>query len=253
MSVTNLFLKIQSGEPMLPVQEVKAVKHAGLVGNKYQGNLTPRQILITRLETLNRYNLKPGEIRENIVVSNFPVDELKSGQVIQIGEVQIRITFACEPCTFIETVQKGLLRKIEGERGALGIVYKSGVIKLGDDVEIIKNLEFPSVPYKIRDRFKWLVTQIPEGKVLSYKQIIETLGLWNSVYRALPAFIKALDPEEYPLHRIVNTAGELLPQVKNQESHLAKENIKVKNDTVDLAKYSWDTEGLYLREWLILA
>jgi len=82
-------------------------------------------------------------------------------------------------------------------------------IRVGDEISIVKNITLPFIPYKILDRFKWLVLQIPEGKVISYKQIIDTLGLWDSVYRALPTFIKSMD-QHVPTHRIANTQAEIL-------------------------------------------
>jgi len=246
MSVTNLFIKLEKGKPMLPKEELQLQRGLGIVGNKYKGNYTPRQILITNLATLQKYKLSPGELRENIVVSNFTIDYLKSGQLIKIGKATIRITFNCEPCGFVEILQKGLLRKIQNERGILGIVYKSGIIKLDDDIEFINDLTLPYIPYKISDRLKWLIKQLPEKKVISYKQIIESMGLWDSVCRALPALIKGLDSKEYPIHRIVNSSGELLKQLDTQDQKLKEENIEVINNKVDLKKYSWNTEGLYL-------
>jgi alkylated DNA nucleotide flippase Atl1 len=248
MSVTNLFLKVAKGEPMRSQPYIELQREVGIIGNMYQGNYSPRQILITRQETIAKYNLQPGALRENIVVSGFPVDDLQSGQLVRIGTAEIRITFGCEPCGFVEKLQPGLLRQIEGERGVLSIVYRGGAIKLGDSIDYVAGKAFPAVPYKIIDRFAWLVAQIPEGKVLSYKQIIEGLGLWVSVYRALPAFIRRLDSEKYPVHRIVNSAGELLPQVELQLEKLTAEGVIVTDSKLDLEKYSWDTAGLYLRE-----
>lgn len=246
-TIKQLFRKVKKGNPVIPTQNdgLNLIEKFGIEGDINANINNPRQVLITSLETLDKFDLKPGELKENIVVKDLDVDRLESGTVIQIGEsVQIRITFNCEPCSFVEGIRKGLAKNIRGNRGILGVVIRSGHINLGNEIKVLGK-RYDEIPFEVYDRFKWLIKQIPEGKVLTYKQIIKSLGLFSVYFRVLPNYIRRAEKEGLLVYRIVDSDGQMLSFLDGQMKLLLNENVAFQDSKVDIHKASWNTENLY--------
>ncbi len=244
-SVAKVFAKYEKHIGVEEASSIRLKAHQGIVGSIHTGPSNPRHVLMVSLDTLNYFGLAPGDLKENIVISGFDVDSLKSGDLVKIGDfVEIRVTFDCEPCSYVESLQQGLLKRIEGRRGVLGHVLKGGTVKLEDSFVSLPG-KFGEIPYKIPDRFVWLVKQIPYGKVLSYEQMIESLGLPKVYYRVIPSYIKRYLNSELPLHRIVDSKGGLIDYVEGQGRLLGGEDIRVVNNQVSLANYAYDLGILY--------
>jgi alkylated DNA nucleotide flippase Atl1 len=246
--VTHLFKKLIKGEPITSFDSKGLIckSRYGIEGDINADKFTPRQVLITCEENLRIFSIKPGDLKENIVIKGYDVDSLHSGSVIKIGEVEIRITFNCEPCSYVETVRKGLAKDIHGKRGVLGVVLTDGEIKVGDEFIVLEK-KFDAVPFNVADRFKWFIDQIPEGKITTYTQIIKLLGLFSVYYRVIPTYIKKCSVLGSPVHRVIDSSGELILTVEDQLQKLNMEGVKVVNNKVDLEKYSWDPSDIYYK------
>jgi len=248
--VRNVFIKEEKGSPVVAQTSLNLIERFGIVGDANASKYNPRQVLISSQDTLQKHSLHPGGIKENIVVEGMDVDALSSGSVIQIGsDVQIRITFNCEPCGYLETVRKGLARELRGQRGILGTVVRGGKIQPGDTVVILP-VQYEKIPFTVLERFIWLLKQIPRGHVLSYKQIIVSLGLFAVYYRVLPTYLKKLG-DAVPIHRIVDSKGKLLEFIPDQEEMLLQEGILIENGIVNLEKYAWDTQDIYYKQTVL--
>lgn len=134
-SVCHLFLKSQHGKSMLPVQEATAISAEGLQNDASRGR-SKRQVLLIELETLSRFGLKPGELRENIVVSGIALAGTATGTRLHAGPVELEVTFDCAPCDNVDNIRPGLQQEIEGCRGTLCRVIQGGTIKVGDTVTV---------------------------------------------------------------------------------------------------------------------
>lgn len=186
---------------------------------------SPRQILISDRRTLEQFDLQPGDLRENILL-NAGVAELRSGHVLQIGQAWIRLTFLCEPCAYLNTLQPGLANRIKTQRGWLGMVVQSGAIALGDRVRLTPQ-QFPVLPDDAKGRFYEFVARIPAGCVVSTKDVILAIGVTPSHYRVIPGFIKQA-PVGLPVHRVVAIDGSLLlKHLPNQARQLAAEGVEL--------------------------
>ena len=128
--VTHVFLKPKHGAPVFPVAGCTAVAEQGLVGDVSYGRGT-RQVPLIDLETLKEFDLKPGEVRENLTVSGT---SLSGAGQLSVGEVLLEITGDCAPCSTMDEVRPGLQERIRGRRGVLARVIRGGQIQVGDRV-----------------------------------------------------------------------------------------------------------------------
>ena len=87
-----------------------------------------------------------------------------------------------------------------------------------------------------------LLTEIPQGKVITYGQLAQILG--NKKYARAVGNALHLNPDgdKYPCYKVVNSKGELSKMfvfggIEEQKRRLEKDGIKVENYKVDLKVY----------------
>lgn len=86
-----------------------------------------------------------------------------------------------------------------------------------------------------------VVDEIPEGRVATYGQIAKLIGRDKNSRLVGKVLGMAEYYGEYPCHRVVNSAGRLVPGWGAQRLLLEEEGVVLKNKThVDLKKYQWD-------------
>ena len=91
------------------------------------------------------------------------------------------------------------------------------------------------------------LTTIPKGKVVTYKQVAESLGN-KGMARAVGNILhKNPDEHKYPCYKVLNSKGELAEAFvfggkEIQKERLEKDGIKVINNRVDLNVYQWKEE-----------
>lgn len=91
--------------------------------------------------------------------------------------------------------------------------------------------------------YKYL-TKIPQGKVVTYKQIAEYLGNKNLSRVVGNILHNNPDEKKYPCYKVVNSKGDLSKNfafggLEGQKRRLEKEKIEVKEYRVDLEKYQF--------------
>lgn len=83
-----------------------------------------------------------------------------------------------------------------------------------------------------------LVAQIPEGRVISYKQLAQLVGFPDHARRVGRAMATA--PEGLPCHRVLSSAGRTAPGWPAQRSLLEREGVVFKtNGCADFARCGW--------------
>lgn len=83
-----------------------------------------------------------------------------------------------------------------------------------------------------------LVAQIPVGKVASYGQLALLAGYPQWARRAGKAM--SIAPRDLTSHRVVNSAGRLVPGWEEQRWYLEQEGVAFKaNGCVDMKKHRW--------------
>ena len=127
------------------------VKHRSRVArDPAQPNL--RQVHLIHAELfaelrLRGFDIAPGQMGENITTSGIDLLALPAGAHLQIGsEVIVEVTGLRNPCSQLETIQRGLMAAVlerdpEGKlirkAGIMGVVERGGVIKAGDAIQTL--------------------------------------------------------------------------------------------------------------------
>jgi MOSC domain-containing protein YiiM len=100
------------------------------------------------------FDVKPGELGENITTSNIDLLALSTGTRLHIGaSAVVEITGLRNPCVQLDTFQKGLMAATLDKDAAGNLVRKAGVMSVvlaGGDVrpgDIIK-VERPASPHR---------------------------------------------------------------------------------------------------------
>ena len=118
---------------------MKVVANEGIKGDHHFGKTKSRQVLLIDDRSLMNFGLKPGQIRENITISDMDIHGLAAGQRLDIGEATLEITGHCQPCSRMDELVPGLQVKINKRRGMLCKVIKTGIINIGDSVARLDN------------------------------------------------------------------------------------------------------------------
>ena len=97
---------------------------------------------------------------------------------------------------------------------------------------------------KMREKVFDYLLQIPEGYVVTYKQIAEYLGNKNLSRVVGNILHKNPDAQKYPCYKVVNRKGELAENfafggINGQKMRLEKEGIFVNQNKVNLKKYQY--------------
>jgi MOSC domain-containing protein YiiM len=140
----------ERGLPKHPVERA-LIKRNGLVGdfNRWrheEAHDAPNMaVLLMPLETIQELNregwpIRPGDIGENFTTTGIPYNSFGPGKRYKIGRAVIKITKACEPCSFLNVLpyagkDKNIVKAMYNRRGWYALVEQEGEIVKGDTVE----------------------------------------------------------------------------------------------------------------------
>jgi MOSC domain-containing protein YiiM len=114
----------------------------GIEGDRHsvsEGVRTARQVLLMDEETLGKFGLNSGEVRENITTSGINLHSIEEGQQVSLGDsAVVEITGFCTPCARMDEIRDGLRVELEEQRGMLATVLQSGPISVGDPVKTLE-------------------------------------------------------------------------------------------------------------------
>ena len=182
MTVTNLYIKRKHGAALEEVTTFAFDKDgisAGIACAPF------RQVLIASRPILADCGLKPGDLRENVLLDDDGLYDLPSGTVIRIGQALIRLTFHCEPCKKI--LKLIAFDRIEHRRGVFGCFLNAGTISLGDKL-VVTEQKFEPIPYAVKERIQWFLSKGDAPSAAG--QLIEAIGLPSSYARAMPRLLE---------------------------------------------------------------
>ncbi|MCS0351525.1 hypothetical protein ND920_07785 [Vibrio ordalii] len=186
--IDSVFIKNSSQDLLMTRKEQIKVTKDGINGH-IKCHIF-RQVLILPTSTLNEFNLKAGQLKENLLINDegINIHSLPSGTVIQIGSAKIRLTFHCEPCGKIKSLVS--TRKVAHKRGYLGQIVHEGIIKCGDNITILPE-KYEGIPYQLADRIKWYLDK--REKPVMVSELVSDIGLSKSYCRAVPNIIRNRD------------------------------------------------------------
>jgi MOSC domain-containing protein YiiM len=186
LTVTNLSIKRKHGAALENVTTF-AFDKDGISGGVACAPF--RQVLIASRPILAECGLKPGDLRENILLEDDGLYDLSSGTVVRIGQALIRLTFHCEPCKKI--LKLIAFDRIVHRRGVFGCFLNAGTISLGDKL-IVTEQKFEPIPYAVKERIQWFLSK--GNGAAAAGQLIEAIGLPSSYARAMPRLLEKFLP-----------------------------------------------------------
>ena len=124
-----------------PIKEANLLVHWGIEGDAHGGKWH-RQVSLLSADKINAFREKGahvdfGAFGENLVVSGFDFATLPVGTLLRSGDVLLEMTQIGKECH-----QGCAIRKLTGDcvmprEGIFAIVKKEGVIRPGDQIEVI--------------------------------------------------------------------------------------------------------------------
>jgi len=140
--------------PMQPLDEVEAAPGKGLVGDRYAacngkyspddaGNVLPkREVTLIEAETLAAVANETGskfshaDTRRNLLTDGVPLNHLV-GKSFSIGEVELRGVELCEPCSYLESMHRGIMKPLIHRGGLRAQVIRGGTLRVGDTIRYL--------------------------------------------------------------------------------------------------------------------
>jgi MOSC domain-containing protein YiiM len=140
--LVGVYVGSRKGEGKTPVESVELVSGHGLRGDSHAGRDPDRQVSLFAAETLREiqnegFEVSAGSLSANLITENIDLDSLKPGARLRIGEAVIEIAEARKPCRSITKIDNRLPKRLFGQCGQVGRIIKSGVGRVGDELEIM--------------------------------------------------------------------------------------------------------------------
>ena len=123
-------------EPMEPLESARVYENEGVEGCAHRRG-GKRNVLFVAVEDLGALGLEPGAVKENFTVRGAEVMKWPLGQRLAIGDAEFEVSMICDPCELMEEVRPGLQAEIDGRRGMLARVTKTGEVAVGDELQLL--------------------------------------------------------------------------------------------------------------------
>jgi MOSC domain-containing protein YiiM len=149
--VLSIHITDGGGEPMRPVDRIRAIAGVGLNGDRYatgaghysHDHKVDRQVTLIEAEELEVLEkelgivLAPGETRRNVTTRGIRLNDLL-GRRFRIGDVECEGTRLCEPCQYLtDLLGKPVLAPLVHRAGLRARILTGGEIAPGDEVVAI--------------------------------------------------------------------------------------------------------------------
>jgi MOSC domain-containing protein YiiM len=135
--VLHLFTCLVHRFAMQEHEEVEVIKDKGFKGRLNGRPGSNRQVSLIDRETLDKFGLTPGVVKENITAEGLDFQTLAIGNTLRIGSCVLEITGPCDPCARMDEIRMGLQEELRGQRGWLCCVTEAGKIRRGDRIEVM--------------------------------------------------------------------------------------------------------------------
>jgi MOSC domain-containing protein YiiM len=141
-AVVALHFNTGSRAPLIPVDTARAEPDQGLMGDR--SRRPNRAVLFMEQETLDRFGLAPGAVREQVTVRGLVLAELAPLTRLRIGTAMFQTGDMCRPCERMNELKPGLRADLEGRRGRFFRVVQAGAIAVGDAITLLPPVGAPS-------------------------------------------------------------------------------------------------------------
>jgi MOSC domain-containing protein YiiM len=135
--VQHLFTCLVHRFPMQEHDEIEVIKDKGFKGCVHGRPGSNRQVSLIDRETLDKFGLAPGAVKENITTLGIDFHSLEVGNILRLGTCVLEITAPWNPCARMDEIRMGLQEELRGQRGWLCRVKEAGRIRRGDRIEVV--------------------------------------------------------------------------------------------------------------------
>jgi MOSC domain-containing protein YiiM len=120
-------------EPMERLESARVYENEGVEGCAHRRG-GKRNVLFAAAEDLEAVGVEPGTIKENFTVRGADLMNWPVGQRMAIGDAEFEVSMVCDPCELMEEIRPGLQAELEGRRGMLARVVKTGDVAVADEI-----------------------------------------------------------------------------------------------------------------------
>jgi MOSC domain-containing protein YiiM len=123
-------------EPMEALERARVFENEGVEGCAHRRG-GKRNVLFVAAEDLESLDVAPGAVKENFTVRGAEVMSWPIGQRLEIGDAEFEISMVCDPCENMEKIRPGLQAELDGRRGMLALVLRTGQVAVGDEIRLV--------------------------------------------------------------------------------------------------------------------
>lgn len=134
--IAHIWRSPKRRELMEELESARVFENEGVEGCAHRRG-GKRNVLFVSTDDLETVDVPPGRVKENFTVRGADVMRWRVGQRLAIGEAEFEISLVCAPCELMEEIRPGLQAELEGRRGMLARVLKTGRVSRGDEIRLL--------------------------------------------------------------------------------------------------------------------
>jgi MOSC domain-containing protein YiiM len=134
--IAHIWRSPKRRELMEELESARVFENEGVEGCAHRRG-GKRNVLFVSADDLEAVDVPPGRVKENFTVRGADVMRWPVGQRLTIGEAEFEISMVCAPCELMEEIRPGLQAELEGRRGMLARVLKTGRVSRGDEIRLL--------------------------------------------------------------------------------------------------------------------
>ena len=140
--VVSINISKDKGVIKEPIKEGMFLEHFGLKDDAHAGDWH-RQVSLLAEESIDKMKktlpeLKHGDFAENITTEGLVLYELPIGTILKVGQVILKVTQIGKECHAGCAIKQQVGKCVMPKEGIFATVEKSGIIKEGDNIEIME-------------------------------------------------------------------------------------------------------------------
>ena len=151
-TVLSIHIATAASAPIISIGDIQAIAGKGLEGDRYYlqtgtYSKTPgsgREVTLIEIEAMEalrreyEIDIEAAQARRNIVTRGVALDHFVDREFVVGGEVLLRGTRLCEPCSHLEKLTvKGIMRGLIHRGGLRADIVRGGTIRAGDVISDI--------------------------------------------------------------------------------------------------------------------
>jgi MOSC domain-containing protein YiiM len=138
----GIYVGAQQGAGKMAVASAELVAGHGLRGDCHAGVDPDRQVSLFEGEMLRELevegiNVSAEGISANLLTEGVALNSLGAGARLRVGEAVIEIVEARKPCGNLTKLDRRLPKRLYQRCGMLGRIIRGGVVRGGEEVEVL--------------------------------------------------------------------------------------------------------------------